>query len=73
MPENLLLLNRYDFRNENFTEYFSHQGATFDTNFEFEWTLPLMCIIGMFTICLCTLCSISFTATNPNQFVSEWM
>ena len=41
MPENLLLLNRYDFWNENFRGYFSHQNATFDTNFKFEWTLPL--------------------------------
>ena len=42
MPENLLLLNRYDFLNENFTGCFSHQSATFDTNFKFDWTLPLI-------------------------------
>ena len=41
MPENLLLLNHCDFLNENFRGYFSHQNATFDTNFKFEWTLPL--------------------------------
>ena len=25
----------------NFSVYFSHQKATFDTNFKFDWTLPL--------------------------------
>ena len=34
MPENLLLLNRCDFLNENFRGYFSHQNATFNKSFD---------------------------------------